>query len=116
VWDVATGDVLLILRGHEGSLHSASFSPDGNRIVTSGSDSTTRLWDAHTGEQLFILPGHTAAVNSAVYSPDRQAIVTASDDGTARVYYATFDGVLDQAKRAVTRSLTNEERRMYMGE
>jgi len=46
VWDAKTGAEVLTLRGHTSAVHSASFSPDGTRIVTAGGDRTARVWDA----------------------------------------------------------------------
>jgi len=36
-----------VLRGHEGDVNSAAFSPDGRYIVTASSDSTARIYLAH---------------------------------------------------------------------
>ena len=36
---------LAVLRGHEGSVRHADFSPDGSRIVTASEDNTARLWE-----------------------------------------------------------------------
>ncbi|NMF64636.1 nSTAND1 domain-containing NTPase [Brasilonema octagenarum] len=73
------------LKGHTGSLRSASFSPDGKRILTASEDNTTRLWDI-SGKQLVELKGHKGSINSASFSPDGKRILTASDDQTARVW------------------------------
>ncbi|MHC5722455.1 MAG: WD40 repeat domain-containing protein, partial [Nostoc sp.] len=64
---------------------SASFSPDGKRIVTASQDGTARVWDI-SGKQLAELQGHTGSVISASFSPDGKRIVTASIDKTARVW------------------------------
>ena len=42
VWDAATGKEIAVLRGHEDSVYSAAFSPDGARIVTASVDRTAR--------------------------------------------------------------------------
>ncbi|WP_043432958.1 hypothetical protein, partial [Cystobacter fuscus] len=34
----------VVLRGHEGGVRSATFSPDGQRVVTASLDGTARLW------------------------------------------------------------------------
>jgi WD40 repeat protein len=46
VWDAKTGAEALTLKGHTDRVLSASFSPDGTRIVTASDDSTARVWDA----------------------------------------------------------------------
>jgi WD40 repeat protein len=37
-----------VLNGHEDWVNSASFSPDGTRVVTASEDNTARLWDVST--------------------------------------------------------------------
>ncbi|HUK08431.1 MAG TPA: WD40 repeat domain-containing protein [Stellaceae bacterium] len=78
----------MVLRGHEGDVLSAAFSPDGTRIVTASEDNTARLWDAASGKEIAALRGHENIVRSAVFSPDGTRIVTASDDKTARLWDA----------------------------
>ncbi len=41
------------LKGHNGSVNSAQFSPTGNHIITTGANHKTIIWDAHTGKQLY---------------------------------------------------------------
>lgn len=50
--DATTGQEIIALRGHEDWVQSASFSPDGARIVTASNDRTARLWDATTGQEI----------------------------------------------------------------
>ncbi|MEW6716665.1 MAG: hypothetical protein AB1345_04065 [Chloroflexota bacterium] len=74
-----------VLRGHEGEVFMASFSPDGKRVLTASQDNSARLWEV-TGAPVAVLRGHTDQVFSAVFSPDGSHIVTASADGTARLW------------------------------
>jgi len=67
---------------------TATFSPDGKRVVTASVDDTARVWDADSGKFLASLQGHTARVNSAAFSPDGRRVVTASFDRTARIWDA----------------------------
>jgi hypothetical protein len=43
---------LFTLYGHTQPVWSASFSPDGSRIVTGSRDRTAKVWDARTGQEL----------------------------------------------------------------
>ncbi len=77
---------LLTLQGHAAQVSSASFSPDGSRVVTASGDSTAKIWDAGSGTLALTLKGHAAQVYSASFSPDGLRVVTGSPDGTARVW------------------------------
>jgi WD40 repeat protein len=88
VWDAASGQQIVVLRGHEARVQSPNFSADGSRIVTVSEDNTARVWHAESGQQIVVLRGHEARVQSADFSADGSRIVTASQDNTARVWHA----------------------------
>jgi WD40 repeat protein len=46
VWDAERGAEVLTLKGHTSTVDSASFSPDGSRVVTGSRDGTAKVWDA----------------------------------------------------------------------
>jgi predicted oxidoreductase (fatty acid repression mutant protein) len=79
----------LTLKGHTGAVSSASFSPDGSRVVTASGDRTAKIWDAKSGVEVRTLKGHTGAVTSASFSPDGSRLVTTSYDQTAKIWDAT---------------------------
>jgi WD40 repeat protein/tRNA A-37 threonylcarbamoyl transferase component Bud32 len=79
---------LLTFKGHTGFVTSASFSPDGSRVVTASFDKTAKVWDFRTGAEVLTLKGHTDEVYSASFSPDGSRVVTASADKTAKVWDA----------------------------
>jgi len=76
----------VVLKGHKGVVRSATFTPDGRRVVTASDDNTARVWDAENGELLAILEGHTEPVLSAALSPNGRQLVTSSADHTARLW------------------------------
>src|SRR5262245_41286872 len=80
LWDAATGQELLTLKGHSDLVYSVAFSPDGKRLATGSHDRTVKLWDASTGQELGALKGHSDAVNSVAFSPDGKRLATGSQD------------------------------------
>jgi WD40 repeat protein len=85
IWDVESTRQIRVLTGHTGDVWGVSYSPDGKRLATSGSDKTARVWDAETGRELFTLL-HDDVVWKVAFSPDGKKIATASHDGTAKVW------------------------------
>ena len=73
---------------HQGSVTSASWSPDGKRVITASWDHTARIWDAASGQALTPPLQHQDLVSTAAWSPDGTRVVTASLDNTARIWDA----------------------------
>jgi WD40 repeat protein len=88
LWDAQNGREILVFKGHEDSLTSGAFSPDGLRVVTASTDKTARLWDAQNGREILVFKGHEDSLTSAAFSPDGLRVVTASTDKTARLWDA----------------------------
>jgi Tol biopolymer transport system component len=86
LWDVATGEEVAALRGHELDVLSMDFSPDGARLVSASEDGSVRLWDAATGQELAVLKGHPHVVWSIGFSPDGTRLASASGDKTVRIW------------------------------
>ena len=101
---------------HFNGVMSASFTPDGARLLTSSHDATVKIWDARTGQQLRALPGHTAGGN-VVVTPDGRNAISAGDrtlrvwslpDGAAvRAIDADPDKVFDVAVSPDSRTLVS---------
>ncbi|GIT29906.1 MAG: hypothetical protein Ct9H300mP1_19520 [Planctomycetaceae bacterium] len=67
VWDAATGQETLTLKGHTGFITAVCFSPDGKRILSGSSDTSLKIWNASTGEPELTFGGHGSPVTSAEF-------------------------------------------------
>jgi phospholipase A-2-activating protein len=81
VWNVASGECLFVLRGHEAAVWAAHALPDG-RIVTVGGDKTARVWSAD-GAQHIVLPSVHSDVVRAIAPGPNAGFVTVSNDSSA---------------------------------
>ena len=76
------------LKGHQGDVYFARFSPDGKTLATASKDKTVRIWDSQTRTTRLILEGHGDEVNWVSFSPDGRMIATASDDQRVKLWHA----------------------------
>ncbi|EJD34827.1 WD40 repeat-like protein [Auricularia subglabra TFB-10046 SS5] len=103
IWEVATGNLIERLHGHQGSVYSVVFMPDG-KLVSGSRDKTVKLWDIaalyhkhvpplagpsnargmeggeHGSTCLMDYKGHNDSVLSVAVSHDGQCIVSGSKD------------------------------------
>ena len=84
LWNV-TGQEVIDYTPHS-AVATASFSPDGDLVITGGWDFSARIWNRLTGKDQRKLEGHVDNVNSACFSPDGSKALTASNDKTARLW------------------------------
>lgn len=85
VWDVRSGALLAVLRGHDSGISSVGWSPDQRRIVSGSGDSTVRLWDATRYEPVLTL-GAGSQVSDVSFSPSGKEIVAATEGGKLLIW------------------------------
>ncbi|KAL3566072.1 hypothetical protein D5086_031487 [Populus alba] len=75
-----------LFQGHSGPVHSATFSPLGDFILSSSADTTVRLWSTKLNANLVCYKGHNYPVWDVQFSPVGQYFASASHDRTARIW------------------------------
>ncbi|CAH1447913.1 unnamed protein product [Lactuca virosa] len=75
-----------LYRGHSGPVYSASFSPFGDFLLSSSSDSTIRLWSTKLNANVVCYKGHNYPVWDVQFSPLGHYFASASHDRTARIW------------------------------
>jgi WD40 repeat protein/serine/threonine protein kinase len=84
LWDVPTGRIRAVLKGHTERTWCAQFSPDGKLLASGGNDRIVRVWDVASGEQRGSLPIPAEFVFALAFSPDGKTLAAAGDDWLIR--------------------------------
>ncbi|WOK92596.1 transcription initiation factor TFIID subunit 5 isoform X4 [Canna indica] len=75
-----------LFHGHRGPIYSATFSPLGDFLLSSSSDSTIRLWSTKLNANLVCYKGHNYPVWDVQFSPAGHYFASSSHDRTARIW------------------------------
>ena len=113
IWDWSKGTDVVQFQ-HEADVAAVAFNQDGKTLATAAGNAA-RLWDAATGIEIGRII-HDQAVTSVAFAPGGRALVTAGDDGVVQVSLWHPQDLLDEACARLTRNLTPEEWRQYLGD
>lgn len=70
-------------------MRSATFSPDGQLLLTASDDKSVKLWAVANRKFRGGLQGHSHWVRSAVFGPGAKTVLSGGDDRTAKVRRTT---------------------------
>ncbi|KAI1791079.1 quinon protein alcohol dehydrogenase-like superfamily [Ganoderma leucocontextum] len=76
IWNVASGNLHRVLRGHTDIVNAAAFNPGSTRVATASSDYTIRIWDVETGVELLRLQDRRKIIEAIKYSPDGKLLLS----------------------------------------
>ncbi|PNH06420.1 WD repeat domain-containing protein [Tetrabaena socialis] len=71
---------------HEGLVRQAVFTPDGGRIISSGSDNRVQVWDTFSLENLVTMSGHEGSVLCCAVNETATRVVSGGEDCTVRLW------------------------------
>lgn len=75
------------MHGHDHSVSSVAFVPQGDFVVSASRDKTIKIWEVATGYCVKTLTGHREWVRMARVSPCGELIASCSNDQTVRVWH-----------------------------
>ena len=77
---------LMVLKGHEDTVHCVAVLPGNDRLVSASHDETLKVWSVEDGSCQKTLEGHRDTVWSVAVLPGGNRVVSASDDRTLKVW------------------------------
>lgn len=80
------GPCLQTLEGHDRSVSSLAFSPNGATLASASSENTVKVWDITTGQCLRTLQIHGERPYTVVFSLKGDKLASASLDGIVRLW------------------------------
>lgn len=88
VWDVATGQPVRTLRGHEGRVHSLDWRSDASLLASGSSDKTIRTWDVRVAQACVstLEHHHTCKVTGVRWNLSGTELVSGGNDNIANVF------------------------------
>lgn len=100
VYNAADGVLRQSMTGHEASVLSLSFSPDGTRLVSTDAERTI-VWAAAGGRVLEILPSDVG-ISTVTYGPTPGEVIVARADTGIDLHTLRFKVALGDMQKAVT--------------
>jgi WD40 repeat protein len=92
VIEVAGGEVLVTLEGHEEAINSLAWSPDGSQLASTSEDAMVHIWDLESGELVEKLGCHECPTLDAEWSPDGRYLASGSSDRSVRIFDMQNEG------------------------
>jgi WD40 repeat protein len=86
VWDVASGNKIAELQGHERSVNAVAISRYGEYVLSGSDDGTVRYWSVDKQSEVEMLVGHVGPVLGVDISPFDKYGISVGTDGVARVW------------------------------
>ncbi len=87
IWQVASNQLELTLKGHSDWVWSVAWSPDGKILASASHDFSIKLWETTTGECLKTSPSNSPSNEVVTWSPDGKFLASGGQDLTIRIWH-----------------------------
>jgi len=85
IYQVSDWKLLANLGGHQDTVFSVAFSPDGKRLASASFDKTVKLWNLSAAKLERTFTHHSDFVYSVAFDPDGQSLISASKDRSVKI-------------------------------
>jgi WD40 repeat protein len=101
VWETATWQEVVTLRGFILGAAGEALSPDGKRLATGdgSGNQAVRMWDTASWQEVLTLRAPGSVFNSLRFSPDGNRISAVSNDSILHIWTAPSWEEIDRAER-----------------
>ncbi len=86
VWEWQSESYILKQQGHFDNLNALTYSPSGDRIITTSDDGRVKVWDTASGFCIVTFTEHTSGVTACEFARRGNVLFTASLDGSIRAF------------------------------
>ena len=86
MWEIHSGERVRTLAGHPGSVSALTWTPDGQRLISGGSDDRLRWWQVDSGQCIRVREAHQGTMQALKVSPDGRRLASCGDDGAIRLW------------------------------
>lgn len=86
VWEWQSESYILKQQGHFDSINALTYSPDGQRIITTSDDGKVKVWDSQSGFCVVTFTEHASAVTACEFARQGNVLFTSSLDGSVRAW------------------------------
>ena len=86
--DAESGKEMALITGGQSEINSATFSFDGNRLITIGADGNLKIWDVASGQELLTLKGSASELSALGLAPNGTIIAAGGNNGTINIWRA----------------------------
>lgn len=85
IYNIPSSTLSNDIAAHPSWVTTVTYSPNGNYIVTGGSDNRVKIW-TNTGTLLFTCNGHTDDITNVKVTPDNNYVISSAKDDKIKVW------------------------------
>lgn len=86
VWEWQSESYILKQQGHFDSMNAITYSPDGQRIITTADDGKIKVWDTQSGFCIVTFTEHSSGVTACEFAKKGNVLFSSSLDGSVRAW------------------------------